>query len=162
MELQNIDSMKRIILLAVVLLIFSRSKAQRNDSIIYVLHFDSVETTIDKHLNTLEKKNQQTSSWSYLGRVDSLFTLTVCNSCLGDDSKAGFLSRLVKNTNRYLLIDKRTLPLILDYDTIFTTPKLTNIGSLGNRDGNVLRSRIILDCFTIVFDSNGKIIRIDN
>lgn len=162
MEHQNISNMRKQFLLAFLIFICFRSVAQNTDSIVYVLHFDSVETKIDQHLSALEKRDVEIMFWGYLGRCDAGFKLVICNTISDNDSEDSFLHQLRKNTNRFLLIDKRKIPLILDYDSVFSTPKITSIGSLGQRDGNVLRNRFILDCFTIVFDEYGKIIQIIN
>ncbi|GAA4142730.1 hypothetical protein GCM10022216_23970 [Sphingobacterium kyonggiense] len=154
--------MRKQFLLAVLIFICFRSLGQNVDSIVYVLHFDSVETKVDQHLRALERGDGKIMFWGYLGRCNEGFKLVICNNMYNKDSENNFLSELKSNTNRFLLIDNRKIPLIFDYDSIFSTPKISSIGGLGQREGNVLRNRFILDCFTIVFNEYGKIVQIIN
>lgn len=154
--------MKMHLFLGFMFLICFSCVAQKTDSIIYVLHFDSVETVIDKHVRSLEKENTNISFWGYLGRCEEGFKLTICNSPIESKSEGSYLRQLRRNTNRFLLVDDRKIPLLFDYDSIFSTPKVTSVGTLGKREGNVLRSQIILDCFTIIFDDYGKVFRTTN
>jgi hypothetical protein len=58
------------------------------------------------------------------------------------------------STNRYCLINQRKVPLIFDYDFKFSASDLDKIGCIGGRDENVLRTVLLLDGYSITFNSS--------
>lgn len=64
-------------------------------------------------------------------------------------------------SNRYVVVNNKKIPLVFDYDLIWSTKKTENIGSFGKRDGEILRTKIIYDGYNITFDRYGKYLEED-
>lgn len=121
--------------------------AKEKDSILYVL-CDSVECKLAKEILNYPENNN--------------FIIVFVFSNIIDDSKQLYrisITELKKtdrllSTNRYCLINQRKIPLIFDYDFKFSASDLGKIGCFGSRDENVLRTILLLDGYSITFNSS--------
>jgi len=145
--------MKRITIIIFLILITSaKLKCQNNkDSIIYILP-DNIELMI----------------FEYTEKIDTLkYNFEFFLSRIGDEEFKINISLFKRyndnfwynNTNRYILINNKRYPLILDYDSLFSTSKPVNLGKMGKREGYILRSTFIYDGFSISFNKEGKVIK---
>lgn len=58
-------------------------------------------------------------------------------------------------TNRYAVINKGLYPLLFDYDYDFGAPKPSELGTYGQREGQVLRIASCNDRFHLTFSKSG-------
>lgn len=147
--------MKRIILESVALLTSVVCFSQHPGKIKYIFP-DAVETKIDSCLGSLEQADRHFHFYLLLTTDSAKYDLTI-SRYTEEESKN--ISPWVKETNRWAVINKRLIPLIFDYDMKFSTHYPDRIGSFGNRDGEVIRSRIIIEGTTISFDRYGNIVK---
>jgi hypothetical protein len=140
--------MKRSIILLV--LIYSTSiYSQEKDSIIYIFP-DKVEQKLYEQMKELVSIEDYNFEF-YLQTVDrDKFRLTY--SCYRGQSN----NYWVNNTNRFVLINGKRYPLILDYDSLFGTNKPKEVGEYGHREGFILRSLFIYEGYNITFDRAGE------
>ncbi|PYF75077.1 hypothetical protein B0O44_103524 [Pedobacter nutrimenti] len=146
-------------LLVLCFFISLRANAQ-SEKIVYILS-DSVEIELKKQIDKSRQNNPDISfSCMLWTKSDGLY----CVSLFKNEENSGndFVKVLVRNTNRYLLIEKDKLPLIFDYDFKFSSSDLKHIGDFGEREGNIKRSEFLFHGYTIFFDSQGKVIKTSN
>jgi len=126
--------------------------SQEKDSITYVFP-DNVEMKLyerikeipsfdsynfEFYLQSIEKDTFRLSFTYYSGLIDNFWA---------------------KNTNRFILINDKKYPLILDYDSMFSTKNSKEVGEFGKRDdGFVLRSLFIYKGYNIKFTKTGRYI----
>ena len=67
----------------------------------------------------------------------------------------------VLQSNRYVIVNKKSYPLVLDYDLKFGSIDNNNIGNFGVRDGQVKKASLIIDGTTIYFKGDGAIMFTD-
>lgn len=129
----------------------------QSEKTIYIVS-DSVEVRLKRQIDKNRQNNPGISFFCMLGREsDSSFSISLLKN--EENSENSFVKELVKNTNRYLLIEKEKLPLIFDYDFKFSSPDVAHIGHFGKREGNIKRSRLLFHGYTIFFDSYGEVRR---
>lgn len=117
--------------------------SQKQDSIIYIFPDKVEQITNFENLNFefyLESMNN--------GKFKATFTY----------SKNKLDSYWVNNTNRFILIKDKKYPLVLDYDSTFSTKRPTEIGNYGQREGTILRSTFIYEGYSITFDKIGQFV----
>jgi len=128
--------------------------SQEEDSIIYIFP-DKVEQRLFEQIKKVDSINNIYFEF-YLQTIDeNRFRLTYSYS------KKKSNNYWVKNTNRFILINKKKYPLILDYDTIFSTYKPNKIGEYGHRDGTIMKHLIIYEGYNITFNKNGECLQED-
>lgn len=118
---------------------------QTQDSIVYIVP-DSVEIMLNKEIQS-RKSDRENIDWGfYLSKeTNGLFTLHLieCNN----------LNLLLKNSNRYLLVDSTKYPLLFDYDIRFASYGKREIGEMGSRFGGVVPNNYyVLEGYSISFD----------
>jgi len=129
------------------------TKAQKNDQIKYVLP-DNVETFIDSSI----RARKASSAFYFLLNKDSVYSISIGSYNKKDEKN---ILKWVKQTNRFLIVNKKVYPLIFDYDLKFATVD-SNIGEFGKREGNIKRVSLMLHGLTIFFKSDGTIIKTEN
>ncbi len=142
--------MKRIIIL--LLLIYGLNisiYSQEKDSIIYIFP-DKIEQKLYEQMKELIYTDGYDFEF-YLQTLDiNKFRLTYSYY------KKQSFSYWGNNTNRFILIKNKMYPLILDYDSLFSTSKPEKVGEYGDREGFILRSSFIYEGYNITFDKTGK------
>jgi hypothetical protein len=150
--------MKKIIVVLILFVCCHFSVVAQSHKILYILP-DSVELRINRYiLNTI----QQEQKLYFLLKKDTLgiYNLTVIPFVPNDNRSD--VSAWVKVTNRHILIDKESYPLLLDYDFTFSTSNPSDIGELGHREGNIRKMHLIAHRYTIYFKMNGSILKEEN
>jgi len=143
--------MKRNIILLVLLYSIS-IYSQEKDSIIYIFP-DKVEQKLYEQIEKINPTETYNFEF-YLQLMDKdTFRLAYTYS----EYTPG--NYWVKNTNRFILINKRKYPLVFDIDTLFSTSDHEHIGEYGHRDGTVIRHFIIYEGYNITFTKNGECIK---
>lgn len=156
--LLNLNNMK-ILSLTVLLLIGFSLHAQEKANI-YFIFPDSVEVIANCYIEKQKIKNPNTKYFCFL-RHDSLsiYSLTILTF---KKNEATAVARWVGSSNRYVVINKEKLPLLIDYDFRFGTSDPGKIGKYGKRDGNLKKMNLIAHAFTVIFDnSTGNLIKIE-
>lgn len=143
--------MKKYIIVLIVLVQSTVLMAQKNNQIKYILP-DAVEVLLDSCVKNIanEKVN-----FYFLLKKDSTYNITI-----GKYSKREKKSilRWIKQSNRFVVINSKSYPLIFDYDLKFAVIDDSNIGEFGIREGNTKRVNLILHGFTIYFTADGNIV----
>lgn len=147
--------MQKYITILIVLFQAMTSTAQKSNQIMYILP-DNVETLLDSCIKKAE--NSQTQFY-FLLRRDTVYNITIGK--YNKKEKKNIL-KWVTQSNRYIVVNKKTHPLIFDYDLKFAAVDNNNIGEFGSREGNIKRANLILHGVTIYFKSDGDIVRIEN
>lgn len=143
--------MRKTLMILLFLFLAIPSMAQKNNQIKYVLP-DTVETFLDSCI----KKQEGGKTWIYfLLKKDTLYSITIGKYSTKEKKN---ILQWVKQTNRYILINKVSYPLIFDYDLRFGAID-DNIGEFGSRDDNVKRVNLILHGTTIYFKSDGSVVQ---
>jgi hypothetical protein len=143
--------MKRNILLLLLVLIAITSYSQKRKPIVYIVP-DKVEIMLDSCIQFYSKRD---FDFYFILEKDSLYNITVASY---QKNEAKRLIKWVKQSNRRIVINNKTYPLIFDYDFKFGV-KDDNIGVFKNRDSNIRRSRVISHGITIMFDSWGDYVK---
>jgi hypothetical protein len=129
--------------------------AQIKDSILYVLS-DEVEENVFEYMTKVDTLGdfKYYAIFKNLKENDN-YVLYVGFTAIDRDYYF-----YAKNTNRFLVVGYRKIPLFFDYDELFATSDNNNIGAFRRGEGFIRRLSILLesDCYSIVFDENGKII----
>jgi hypothetical protein len=129
----------------------------RSEKITYIFS-DTVEITLDSVLNSLSKNTNDVLFFLYLRKDSSNFNASVVSYRKKEEKN---LSRLVKQTNRFAIINQRLVPVIFDYDYLFTSPS-NDIGSFGHRDNQIVRSRLLTHGPVIIFSARGNLVHYRN
>lgn len=130
-------------------------KAQEKDSILYIIP-DSVEVRIYEETKKIDLS--KFNLYFFLSKIDkNIYRINY--SSFPNDSKSK--NPWIDNTNRFLIVNNRKFPLIFDYDSSFSTQTNTMLGSFGEREGNIQRSYIIFEGYSITFKRDGTIISED-
>src|SRR5450631_716034 len=111
--------MKKIIFLKMLLLCLFCCSGQTNNKKIKYIFSDSVEVKIDSIVNGMEENNKDYFFYLILRNDSSIYNITICNY-LKRDLRS--ITKLIKLTNRYAVVNTRTIPLIFDYDLKFSSP----------------------------------------
>lgn len=131
---------------------FTSVNGEEKDSIIYYLP-DSVEIIINDYLQSWE---YDTIKFECIMKQDGkLYELIVCQY-----NDKNYIS---ENTNRYVIINNRRIPVYFDYDIEFwlKEEQVKNLGEFGNRFGGLLPKRkILFHCFSIKFNRLGNNIKV--
>jgi hypothetical protein len=145
--------MKRYILLFFsVAFVTTASISQTQDSIIYILP-DSVEIIINEHILSWRDKSKE--FYCVMSKKEELYEVSVCPY-----SKESFL---ISNTNRFVIVNNRKIPVFFDYDIAFWVEPndLKSLGVFGSRfDGFTKGRYMMFHCFIIKFSRNGRKISI--
>ena len=142
--------MKRMITSILLLLCSMSIFSQEKDSIIYIFP-DKVEMKLYERIQKYTSFNDLDFDF-YLTRLEKdTFKLS-----LSQHNKTGS-GDWVYDTNRFILINDKKYPLLLDYDSMFGTSKPNEAGAFGNRDdGFVLRTQFIYEGYSIKFTKTGR------
>lgn len=146
--------MKKVMICIIVMFLSTIVNAQDNNGVIRYILFDKVEVKVDSIIRNLEKSKFRLHYYCLLTRDFDKYNLAICNY---QDKDIKSVPQIVFLTNRYLVINKRLIPIIFDYDLSFTTPRKDN-SLFGKRDGNIIRVSFTTEAPNIYFDSNGNII----
>ncbi|WP_407033032.1 hypothetical protein [Polluticaenibacter yanchengensis] len=154
MKNQN-DVIMRIILSLLLVLFAFKANAQ-DSKIIYILP-DSVELLLFN--KTTEDSVDCSKILYYLEKVkDDTMQITLIQFDKNKKTKS-FASQLGMLTNRVVQIADKSYPLIFDYDFIFSTPNNKDIGTIGKREGYILKSMLLTHGYSIIFTLDGDFIR---
>lgn len=147
--------MKKI---AFILFLFLGLKGySQSSNVVYIIP-DSVEVAIEKQITYLKVDTTKTLVYFLLEKDDEgIYSLSLFIDIMKQQKELA--GKLLKPTNRLLLINKNKYPLMFDYDFTFGTPKEDQTGTFGKREGNVLRSALLFHGYTIYFNKLGKIIK---
>jgi hypothetical protein len=139
------------VIIAIVLM--NNVYSQENKEILYILP-DNVETALNKHIEHIIKKKE----------LDVYFTLNRMSKdkykidvTFYSPKKEKQLTYWIRVTNRYVVINKEKYPLLLDYDYNFSTKKPHCIGKYGEREGNIQRTIVIHEGYSVLFNKFGII-----
>jgi|SRR5579862_443942 len=127
--------------------------SQRN--IRYVFS-DPVEISVDSCITKIEKSNQDFHFYLLLESDSSLYRLTIGEYT---DRESKNMIKWITQTSRYAAINKRSIPLIFDYDMKFGIKSESEPGSFRNRDGEITRVKLLIHGPTIYFDRFGKLVK---
>jgi hypothetical protein len=134
-------------------------KVYSQSKVVYIIP-DSVEVAIKKQISKLKHNSADAFIYFLLEKnKGGIYSLSLFRD---PARQGGLMDKILKLTNRVLLIDEDKYPLMFDYDFTFSTPKETKIGSIGNREGNVVRSTALFHGYTIFFNTSGKIIKVSD
>lgn len=138
--------MKLIYLFAIMSII--SCNAQKKGDITYLLP-DDVEVELNEHLS-------QSSGFNYMVLFGSKehYELFVIND---DEYSKRPYGNFITATNRNVLVNGKSYPLLLDYDFNFSTTDIVNIGEFGKRDGMVKKVQSIFHGYSIKFTNKGII-----
>lgn len=155
METNTKSNMKKnyILLLILTCIYCIPLKSEIKDSILYILP-DKVEVKLSEYIQSSKLEN---SRWKfYLTRTENSMYRIYVASFKGETTDYWYI-----NTNRFVVIDTENFPLILDYDSMFSTKDPDRIGEYGKREGQILKTTFIYDGYNIIFDKNGKYLEED-
>jgi len=121
-------------------------KAQQKGDVTYLLP-DDVEVELNTHLS-------KSSGFNYMVLFDSedYYELFVINDNEYAERPYG---SFITATNRNILVNDKSYPLLLDYDFNFSTTDTVNIGEFGKRDGMVKKVQPIFHGYSIKFTNKG-------
>jgi hypothetical protein len=139
-------NMKKIYTIIIMFTCYTIVRAQEKDSIIYIFP-DKVEQLLYDYIKTYINEDADSLVFHLQNNENNTYTLFVGGALNSDDWH--------KNTNRFIMINDRSYPLIFDYDSLFGAVKKNMIGKFGEREGNVLRSLFIIEGYNITFDKYG-------
>ena len=138
-----------ICILLFILLAQQPVKSQDKDSILYIMP-DKIELKLYEYINNLDFSKY--SFGFFLNKLnDDKYRICITVSSNLDTNY------WYNNTNRFILIEKKQYPLWLDYDVTFSTKNNSNLGKIGNREGQILKTHPIFDGYTIDFNLKGEI-----
>ena len=133
----------------------SCSYGQNKNDLIYLLP-DSVEIMVNNYMHKFIHGN---NFYCILKESNRTYELSVCS--YKEEEKAN-IPKYVLLTNHKVLIGEMLIPIILDYDLKFgTVNNLSELGSIGNREGYYKRQTIISHSPSIFFTDEGKIFKCD-
>jgi len=149
--------MKNILLIAFLII---GIKGYSQSKMLYIVP-DSVEVVLERKIVILKERSRNTFFYFLLSK-DSTNTYSLSLFPAKNKEEAVIGNKKLIRTNKALLINNTQYPLLLDYDFIFGTDKENQVGELGYREGNVVRSTVLFHGFTIYFNREGKIIKTAN
>ncbi len=138
--------MKKIILLAFFFAGSLYTQAQSLDTILYILP-DPVEVKLDIELNRLIDRSPDNVEFILEKKDVNKYRIRLYGP-----------PYYSKKSNRYVIINTQKYPLIFDYDSKFGTTEPNSIGSIGKRDGQIMRGIFMSEDYSITFDGSGKIL----
>lgn len=140
--------------ISIILTFFALSgfaQSAPDNKILYVFP-DDVEVAIDQYIESLPNKEGLQFVFTLYKNGDGTYEIYV-NSCSTDDKNT--IPYWHQITNRYAVINKGLYPLLFDYDYDFGAPKPSEIGTYGQREGQVLRIISCNDGFHLTFSKSG-------
>lgn len=140
--------------ISVILAFFALSgfaQSTPDNKIVYVFP-DDVEVAIDQYIESFPNKRDLQFILTLYGNGDGTYEIYV-NSCSMDNKNITPYWQQV--TNRYAVINKGLYPLLFDYDYDFGAPKPSEIGTCGQREGQVLRIASCNEGFHLAFSKLG-------
>jgi hypothetical protein len=148
--------MKQLFFLVSILFTITCAGQSRGEKILYVFS-DAVEARLDSSLSAWQKP-KDLLFFLYLREDSSIYSVAI-----GDHPKKAYKSlyRLVKRTNRFAVVNKRLVPLIFDYDYLFSSPS-DDISSFGHRDEQIVRSALLMHGPIIYFNARGNLLNSKN
>lgn len=129
---------------------------QSKDKIVYVFS-DAVERTVDSCIRKSGGPVPGFQFYLVLEADSSLYSLTIGKYTKSEQKN---ILPWIKQTNRYMIVSDRSIPLIFDHDFKFGARWNDKIGEFGHRDDNIIRVNLLLHGTTIFFDHAGKIVRL--
>lgn len=120
---------------------------------------DTVEILLEKQVRSFKNNIKDEKVYFLLGKEnDNTYHL----SLIRDKSNQidNMIAKLLKSNNRCIVIDQEQYPLIFDYDFTFGTPKETQIGEFGQREGNMVRSNMLFHGYSIYFNMKGQVLKV--
>jgi len=120
---------------------------------------DTVEILLEKQVRSFKNNIKDEKVYFLLGKEnDNTYHL----SLIRDKSNQidNMTAKLLKSNNRCIVIDQEQYPLIFDYDFTFGTPKETQIGEFGKREGNIVRSNMLFHGYSIYFNMKGQVLKV--
>lgn len=75
------------------------------------------------------------------------------------ERSSGEWGKMVNQSNRWVRVGSKLYPILLDYDEIYgvsCAQDLNELGTIGQRDGVVMRTRTLFHGYTVFFDHKGK------
>ena len=130
------------------------SMAQKCSQIKYVLP-DNVEVVLDSCVKSVGKEKQ---NFYFVLRKDTSYNITIG---MFNKSEGKNILKWIRQSNRYVVINDKTYPLIFDYDFEFGAIESNNIGDFPSREGNIKRVSLIVHGLTVYFSPNGNILRMN-
>ncbi len=140
--------------ISVILAFFALSgfaQSAPDNKILYVFP-DDVEVAIDQYIESFPNKKDLQFILTLYKNEDGTYEIYV-NSCSIDNKNITPYWQQV--TNRYAVINKGLYPLLFDYDYDFGAPKPSEIGTCGQREGQILRIASCNDGFHLTFSKSG-------
>lgn len=117
---------------------------------------DKIEHTLDSCLQKLETGTNKYKFYFLIEKDVESYSVTIAKYTSKEEQN---LLKWVRQTNRFAVINKRTIPLIFDYDLKLGAID-GNRGEFGDRDDNVKRVKLLLHGPSVYFNSDGNIIKI--
>lgn len=149
--------MKIKILMVAFVLGCSQALAQKDDKVVIKYFFpDKVEMLIDSCIHSYKS---EMLNFYFLLAKDSAYSITIGKY---DWKERGNLLSWINQTNRYVVVNSEKYPLLFDYDLTFAGIDLNNVGTFGNREGNIKRAKLLLHGLTIIFNSEGEVVKVIN
>lgn len=141
--------------ISIILVFFALSgfaQSMPDNKILYVFP-DDVEVAIDQYIGSLSNKEDLQFVLTLYKNEDGTYEIYV-NSCSTDNENATpyYWQQI---TNRYAVINRELYPLLFDYDYDFGAPTPSEIGTYGQRAGQVLRIISCNDGFHLTFSKSG-------
>ena len=148
--------MKRNFISVIAIIASTLCFGQSKEKIVYVFP-DSVEICLDSCIGKIEESGLDFQFYLLLESDSSLYRLSIGRYTKGE---ANNILPWIKQSNRYAVVNNRSLPLIFDYDLNFSTKWGDKIGNFKEREGEVSRVKLLLHGITIFFNNYGKIVKV--
>lgn len=143
--------MKKGLSIILTCLILSGFAHPVNEERILYVFPDDVETAIDRYMESLSDSEELRFVLTLYKKTDGTYEIFV-NSHDADNGGSLYWERV---TNRYAVINNRECPLLFDYDYDFGTSRPSEIGTSGERAGQVPRVISVNDGFHLTFSKQG-------
>lgn len=150
---QLINMLDKFLFFVLLLGMTSNARSQNSEKILYMLP-DDVEIQVNDYVTRMNNQKKYLFYFVLNKKPDATYRL---NSVHYVNKRKKDIIYWVKSTNRYLVVNKKIFPLLLDYDYVFSTRKPSKIGNFGEREGQILKTMPIHEGFFIDFDKNGII-----
>lgn len=145
---------KIVVILLFIFCCYTNVNSQTRDSIIYIFP-DKVEHKLFQYIQNDNKHRD--CPYSFFLETEGVDAYRVFVSCNAKESENFW----VKNTNRFVIIKDKFYPLVVDYDSLFSTNKPNEIGKYGRREGFVWRTYFLNEGYNLSFDRYGKKVKED-
>lgn len=138
---QDFDSRRLVVLIAILVSFALNGYSQRRQPIMYLLP-DTVKSNIQKYLKDKDYK----STYVVLRRDGDTASILVSTY----SRELTELAYLIRNSNRYISIDSKTIPVILQEDVVFSD-KLHTIKNKGTLDEYMSNKEVHASGYLIVY-----------